>query len=179
MREAEDLTPQLDLLWRLLTYSAMTQIGLTVRGSSAFLEAGPQKVELYLDDRNFDRPRAILIPESANRLSTDIARVFLPPWMAEVRYYPLLEKYLNVLFRIDSVIERHMPVILLPASLYQELAKHKRLSLTSSWKRARGKASVVYQFEIHYGIATLKLLNHGSRFIEVGVHVEPREARQA
>ena len=179
MREAEELTPQLDLLWRLLTYSARTQMGLTVRGSSPFLEAGPQKAELILDDRSLERPRTILIPESANRLGTDIARVFLPPWMAEVRYYPLLERYLNTIFRICAVIERHTPVVLLPACLYQELAKHKRLNLSSSWKRTRGRASVVYQFEIHYGVATMKLLNRGSNFLEVGVHLEPREAHQA
>ena len=166
--------PYRNLIWRLLTFSARTQISFTVREGSLFLEDGRRHVELFMDERSMDRPKTVIVPGPMNKLGEAIARVFLPEWMSKPHYYPILEKYLAKIFMLGNIPERFIPVIGMPNELYSELTKQNRLTLDCDFSVKKRKSLVLYEFRIEKGVTRLRLLDNGEPMFDFIVHIEPR-----
>ena len=167
-------TPYRLLIWRLLTFSARTQISFTVREGSLFLEDGLRFVEFFLDGHSLDRPRTVIIPGPMNKLNKAIARVFLPDWMVDADYYSILEKYVAKIFMLGIIPERFAPVITLPNALYDEFLEQNRLTLDQSFKKRKRKALVVYEFLVDKGATRLRLLDGGRVILDCIAHLERR-----
>ena len=166
--------PYRKLIWRLLTFSARTQISFNVREGSIFLEDGTRHVEFFVDGRSMDRPKTVLIPGPLNKLGKPIARVFLPDWMVEPEYYPVLEKYLAKVFMLGYIPDRFIPILSLPGPMHEEFLKQNRLTLDSSWKKRKRKALVLYEIYSEKGSTRLRLHEGGKVLFDFIVHLERR-----
>ncbi len=163
------------LIWRLLTFSARTQISFTVYpDGSVFLEDGIRHVEFILDDRSFERPKTVIIPAKFTKFDNDVAQVFIPEWILEARYYPLLEKYLCVLFKLDYVPDRFVPIVALPRPLYDQFLQQSALRLNSKWKKVKSEEAVLYELIHENYLDTLTVKQDGIRAYSFLVHLEPR-----
>ena len=162
------------LISRLMTFSARTQISFTVREGSIFLEDGSRFVEIFLDGRGMDRPKTVLIPAPLNKLDKLIARVFMPEWIVDAKYYMILEAYLAKIFMLERIPDRLIPVMTLPNALYDEFIKQNRLTLDIDWKVKKRKALVLYELVNVQGTTRLRLLDGGKQLFDFIVHLERR-----
>lgn len=162
------------LIWRLMTFSARTQISFTVREGSIFLEDGSRFVEIFLDGHGMDRPKTVLIPAPLNKLDKLIARVFMPEWIVDAKYYMILEAYLAKIFMLERIPDRLIPVLTLPNALYDEFMKQNRLTLDPDWRVKKRKALVLYELVNVQGTTRLRLLDDGKQLFDFIVHLERR-----
>ena len=167
-------SPYRKLIWRLITFSARTQISFTVREGSIFLEDGARYVELFLDGRSMDRPKTVIVPGPLTKIGKPVARVFLPEWITEPEYYPILEKYLAKIFMLGYIPERFIPILSLPQPLYDEFLKQNHLALDSSWKKRKRKALVLYELYADKGSTRLRLHDGSKVLFDFIVHLERR-----
>ncbi len=163
-----------ELIKRLLTFSARTQVCFTIRKGSPFLDAGPRHIEVILDDHSLDRPRTVIIPAKANILNADVARVFFPTWMSSPEYYSIMEKYLCIILKIDYVPERYVPIISLPRKLYFKFIEQNRLALTKRWTSTSQEALVFYEFGKRDNLTWISLKGRDQPDLELFVHLEIR-----
>lgn len=162
------------LIWRLMTFSDRTQISFTVREGSLFLEDGSRFVEIFLDGHGMDRPKTVLIPAPLNKLDKLIARVFMPEWIVDAKYYMILEAYLAKIFMLERIPDRLIPVLTLPNGLYDEFMKQNRLTLDPDWRVKKRKALVLYELVNVQGTSRLRLLDDGKQLFDFIVHLERR-----
>lgn len=173
MDNPEEIAPYCNLIWRMLTFSARTEITFTIREGSPFLEDGKRFVEFFVDGRSMDRPKTVLIPAPLNKLNKLIARVFMPEWMTSKENYMRFEDYVGKIFMLGYIPERYVPIISLPKAIYKEFLKQNYLLLDSHFKRSK-KALALYEFRVDNGATRLRLICDGSSVFDFIVHLEPR-----
>lgn len=131
-------------------------------------------MEIFLDGHGMDRPKTVLIPAPLNKLDKLIARVFMPEWIVDAKYYMILEAYLAKIFMLERIPDRLIPVLTLPNALYDEFMKQNRLTLDPDWRVKKRKALVLYELVNVQGTTRLRLLDDGKQLFDFIVHLERR-----
>lgn len=173
MDNPEEIAPYCNLIWRMLTFSARTEIIFTIREGSPFLEDGKRFVEFFVDGRSMDRPKTVLIPAPLNKLNRLMARVFIPEWMTAKEHYMRFEDYVGKIFMLDYIPDRYVSIISLPKPIYKEFLKQNYLLLDSHFRKSKKKDLVLYEFRVDNGATRLRLIYDGAQVFDFIVHLEP------
>lgn len=166
-----------ELVHRIMAMSCRSQGDFTVRFGHMVFKYGLKYVEFELNPRT-KWPFAKVIPAESSDPGIDIARVVIPPWMAESNHYALLETFIFKLVGVPCAQEdNYLPIVSLPVLLYKEFLEHGSLRLDEDFHPVRRKGSAFYEIRKEGRDYLFEVLLRRKPVKSFVVHLEPRIPR--